>query len=73
MTGSEVVTRIAEAGTSGTGLSVVIAAVFGGMAGSILSDLWLDQYMTRGRGTAWVLSSSCLIVAVWAVMAHPFG
>ena len=73
MIGSEVVTRIAEAGTSGTGLSVVIAAVFGGMAGSILSDLWLDQYMTRGRGVAWALSSSCLLVAVWAVMAHPFG
>lgn len=73
MTATEVVARVVETSTSGTGLSVVIAAVFGGMAGSILSDLWLDQYMTRGRATAWVLSSSCLIVAVWAVMAHPFG
>lgn len=62
-----------EAATTGTGLSVVIAAFFAAMGGCIVSDIWLDQRMTRSKPTAWVLAVMCLIVAAWSVWQAPFG
>lgn len=54
-------------------LSMAIGAFFVGIAGSILTDLWLDRFMDRSRRVSAALGACTLLIGLVSLIYRPFG